>query len=510
MNETELASWLTQILKDLLDGKPTDVSQEELEREIQLVQDQSQQALYAGLLKLILAQKEASGFISELSQGNLEAEPPRKNRWASPYKQLHSNLTHLVWQVQRISEGDYNQKIDFLGDFSEYFNKLIAALKEKQKLEEDLVASEEKYRLIAENVTDVIWILNVTREKFTYYSPSIFALRGFTAEEAMEQSVYDGFLPASSPSVVDLFLARVKKFKENPGGEHVYTDQLQRPHKNGMLIWIEIATKFRFNSAGEVEILGVSRNIETRKRMEAEILRQNKQLAELNATKDKFFNIIAHDLKNPFNTIIGFSDLLMNRIKTFDENKVESIIKSIHTSSKNAFKLLENLLEWSKTQTGNIQFNPEDFVLESLVIEVIGYSENIAKNKNVTIDYNIGDSLIVRADRNMISTVLRNLLSNAIKFSNRNDRIEITAVRNDNEVEISVKDNGTGIHESTMEKLFMISEIVSQPGTENEQGTGIGLLLCQEFITQHGGRLWVESELGKGSDFRFTLPQGKK
>lgn len=238
----------------------------------------------------------------------------------------------------------------------------------------------------------------------------------------------------------------------------------------------------------------------------AEIELKNNTLEELNATKDKFFSIIAHDLKNSFNGILGTSDLLVASSGEYNHEETMTFVDMIHTSAQNAYKLLENLLEWSMSQTGRIDYKPQDIVLKKLVTE----NENIwgdqAKAKDISVRSEIPEGLIVVADKNMLNTILRNLVTNAIKFTYRGGKVTITAALKNNAIEISVSDTGIGMNESTKNKLFRINEKTSMPGTEQETGTGLGLLLCKEFVEKHTGKIWVESEPGKGSDFKFSIP----
>ncbi|NBC83170.1 MAG: response regulator [Bacteroidetes bacterium] len=230
------------------------------------------------------------------------------------------------------------------------------------------------------------------------------------------------------------------------------------------------------------------------------------ELSELNATKDKFFSIIAHDLKNPFNTLLGFSELLMTNLSNYSSSELEEFIGIIHQTSKNAYALLENLLEWSRSQTGRIKFQPDKLDMKLLVESTLQTVQNNALKKNITLLNQIKHPGTAFADENMIKTVIRNLLSNAIKFTDNEGEIKVYSKTEDNLIYITISDNGVGIKEKDLEKLFRIDVNHSTVGTENEMGTGLGLILCKEFIVKNGGEIWVESEYGKGSQFTFTLP----
>jgi signal transduction histidine kinase len=241
-------------------------------------------------------------------------------------------------------------------------------------------------------------------------------------------------------------------------------------------------------------------------RNEEEIKKQNYQLAELNATKNKFFSIIAHDLRGPFHGILGMSELLVKPDQDYSHEETNSFLKLIHQAANNAFNLLENLLEWSRTQTGKIDFKPIVFKVKSSIQTVINLTDNSAKAKQITLIDKVAYDFELFADFNMFNTILRNLITNAIKFTHRKGQISIEASQKNNEIEFAVSDTGIGMSEETMNKLFKISEKITSLGTESETGTGLGLLLCKEFVEKHGGKIKVESEPGKGSCFKFTLP----
>jgi signal transduction histidine kinase/streptogramin lyase len=240
--------------------------------------------------------------------------------------------------------------------------------------------------------------------------------------------------------------------------------------------------------------------------LERSVEMKTAELNELNASKDKFFSIIAHDLKNPFNTIIGFSEILSEEISSGNQVRSIEYANLIKTSAVQTFRLLENLLEWANSQTKKISYNPSDINLRELFTEDFNILNDMANRKNIDLKILIPESLMIRADRNMIKTVLRNLISNAIKFTAKGGKVEANAVISKKQVEITVSDNGIGMTKEIMGKLFRIDAKLSTRGTENEKGTGLGLFLCKEFVEKHGGRISVESEPGKGSIFRIILP----
>lgn len=230
-----------------------------------------------------------------------------------------------------------------------------------------------------------------------------------------------------------------------------------------------------------------------------------KNLKELNDTKDKFFSIIAHDLKNPFQSLLGFSETLYNERDQLDEEQIKEYSRLVFESSQNLFNLLGNLLQWAKSQLGSIKLSPVKMNLNDSVEDVISLFSILIEKKNIRIKNQIDPDLHVLADKHVISTVLRNIISNAIKFTNMGGWIILSASIENKKVRISVQDNGKGIKDEDIEKLFRIDQSYSTKGTENESGTGLGLILCKELINQSGGDIIVESTLGKGSKFEFTL-----
>jgi signal transduction histidine kinase len=229
-------------------------------------------------------------------------------------------------------------------------------------------------------------------------------------------------------------------------------------------------------------------------------------LSKLNATKDKLFTIIAHDLRSPFNCILGFTELLIENFKDYEEAEVEAFLTKISLSAQNTLVLLENLLNWAKSKTGQIDVKPEKVVLSSVVQEIFELSSLSAKNKDIVLNYAYLEEIIIFADLNMLKTIIRNLISNAIKFTNTDGQILVTASKKGKFIEIAVSDNGVGMDEGIRNKLFRQETHQTTLGTAGENGSGLGLMLCKEFVEKQGGEIWVQSVLGKGSVFRFSLP----
>jgi PAS domain S-box-containing protein len=237
--------------------------------------------------------------------------------------------------------------------------------------------------------------------------------------------------------------------------------------------------------------------------------RVNIELERLNKTKDKFFSIIAHDLKNPFHAIIGFSELLRKDFHSMDDEQKIGLLEMINVSSQSAYSLLENLLQWARSQTDKIKFTPENVDISEIVKSAVDLHMISAEKKKIRIKSHFREKHFVYADKNMVTTVIRNLIGNAIKFTRSKGKIEISCNDNEKNKEITISDNGIGIKKENLDNLFRIDAYYSTTGTLGESGTGLGLIICKEFIEKNGGNIKVVSEEGKGSAFTFSLPAGK-
>ena len=256
--------------------------------------------------------------------------------------------------------------------------------------------------------------------------------------------------------------------------------------------------------------LEIKRSRDTIAEQSAKLQKQNEELIQLNKTKNKFFSIIAHDLKSPFNNIIGFSSLLLRNKNNYSESKRNQFTKLIANSAQNAFTLLENLLEWSRAQTGHIEFFPSTFNIAAISDEIVALYANEAQRKQITLQSEINKEQTIFGDPNMIRSILRNLVSNALKFTNSSGIVSIQYFENEEYAGFLVQDSGIGMNSQEIEKILLPNQIYSTKGTDSEKGTGLGLMLCHEFVAQHHGTLELKSKESKGSTFSVLLPKEKK
>nr|HPN38020.1 PAS domain S-box protein [Melioribacteraceae bacterium] len=278
---------------------------------------------------------------------------------------------------------------------------------------------------------------------------------------------------------------------------------------NNEKVWFELSNSHIFIDNEPKLLLSIFHDITKRKQAEDEITKYSKRLEEVNAGKDKFFSIIAHELKSPFQSSLGISDILVNEFDSLDTQETKELITSLNRSLNNQFNLLKNLLDWSRLQSGRMECNPDNIIIKEVIEDVIYLLQNNIKNKLIKIEVNVEKSHIIIADYWMFRTVITNLIANAIKFTYNNGSIKIYSKVLEEEIEISVEDNGMGIDLDDMMKLFKIDCQITTIGTNNEKGTGLGLILCKEMIEKNNGKIGVESKLNLGSRFYFSLPKAK-
>ncbi len=285
-------------------------------------------------------------------------------------------------------------------------------------------------------------------------------------------------------------------------------------HSSGRIITFEISSTLLHDKKGKpLYFISHIKDITRQLEVEQQQIELNKRLSEMveelkeaNETRDKFMRIIAHDLRNPFNAIIGFTGLLSENVEQFGYDDIKKIAAEVHSTSLKTFKLLETLLEWSVVQKNKMEFNPIELNVREVFGTVINLVTAVANTKGITVNSRLKDDVIINADRNMLTTIVRNLMSNAIKFTPDNGLVEVDMRIADNSVLFSVTDTGVGMSEEQIASLFVNGSNISTLGTNSESGTGLGLLLCKEFVERHGGSIDVKSSVGKGSTFSFAIP----
>lgn len=360
---------------------------------------------------------------------------------------------------------------------------------ERHRAEENEI----KFKALSENSQDYITRFD-RKHRHTYINKAGIEVTGLMAEQIIgktpgETGIYDEKQSEIFKNTIEkVFTTKQPQFEQY---------SLKRESSIAYYDWRLFP---EYNDKNEVvSVLGVSRDITILKQSEIILL-------QLNADKDLFISILAHDLRNPFNTILGFSELLLEDIHKQDMKTIEKQIGIIHTISQKTFTLLEDLLLWAKSQSGKLDFKPQMLDFAETCQETIDIIKPNALSKKITVNYSSKGKIPLLADANMLKIVLRNLVSNAIKFTNPGGQIDIRTEQTASTLTVTVSDNGVGIAPGTINSLFDISQKITTAGTSNEKGTGLGLLLCKEFVEKHDGKIWVESVQGKGSDFKFTLP----
>jgi signal transduction histidine kinase len=366
--QTDLLDSLREIVCYILDGQKVPLGKLDL----QDTDHESLDLLRKELLSLARQYNDSHEFIQNLSKGKLDEDAPARNNFATPYKQLQSELRHLTWQINQISEGDLEQKVSFSGDFSQSMNRMIRTLRQNQKL------SRQNERMLQE-------------------------------------------------------------------------------------------------------------------------------LNDLNATKDRLFSIIAHDLKHPFNGILGFTELLLEALQRNQTTHLEEYATHVKKSAVQGYQLLIHLLDWAKLQTGRFKPVWETLNLKGLIEHIVDTEQSEADKKQIELSYSCPESLMVFADKMILEITFRNLIGNAIKYTQPGGCVRVVVQHMKRYVAVSVSDTGVGMSTELIQKLMLQNTIVSSKGTSNETGTGLGLMLCQSFLNKIGSKLHIISTLNVGTTVQFNL-----
>ena len=396
----------------------------------------------------------------------------------------------LIKMTIKPTPEELEQRIEFLESTILLQNKQLS----------DSENDKELFRLAFENANIGMCLVDLNGNLFKVNS-EMANIFGYPMQELEKMNVNDIAHP-NYKEVSPRFIMNASNGSES----HVIFEK-QYIHRNGNLVTCIVTSSAVCDATNKpMYFISHVQDITEKKNAERKLFEQNIELKKTNAEKDKFFSIIAHDLRSPFNAIVGMSEILVEQIKEKDFGGVEEYADIIIKSSYRAMDLLNNLMEWSQSQTGRMKFNPVYFDLNETINQIeLLLSEN-ARQKSLTINNALPPGVLVFADKPMINTVLRNLVSNAIKFTYHGGNIGISASTDNEGITVSISDNGIGMSKERIETLFHLDQSYSTSGTENETGTGLGLNLCKEFIDKHNGKLWVESTVGKGSTFHFSLP----
>ena len=373
---------------------------------------------------------------------------------------------------------------------------------EQKKAEQALMESNIKFLSLANNISGYIAYVNADTLQYEFVNDLYKKSFGIPEEKIIGSHIKDVIGEAN-------YQFALKYINEVKSGKSVFYENTF-DFASGKR-WIQTNYAPVTDSTGHITSIAVlSFDITESKQVQQALKNNERKLYQLNTDKDRFISILGHDLKNPFGNILGFSELLTDEIESLNKEEIEDIAKNINKSAKITYNLLEEILLWAKTQQGKIPFKPQILSFKDICKDTLEILISNANAKNISLNCSSSEQINVFADNEMLKTVLRNLVSNAIKFTKTGGAIIINAEVNPDNVTISVSDNGNGIPPENLAKLFNISEVLTTKGTAGETGTGLGLLLCKDFVEKLGGKIWVESESGKGSRFSFTMPNNYK
>ncbi|WP_304130812.1 ATP-binding protein [Ignavibacterium album] len=383
-------------------------------------------------------------------------------------------------------------------------NRIIQLTLFNHNIKKELIETKRRYELAVEAGKTGVWEY-IPSERRTVVDSGFLKLLGLKGEGKLtDEKDWANFVP-----VEDLQVISSKLNELISGRADNYSFEHRIINVDGELRWVSSKGKSVKDEEGNtVKIIGTVTDITDLKETERKLKHHSDELKRSNVAKDNFFSIIAHDLRNPFHTILGASELLANYSFEMNQEEIKETAQNIYRAASNVYNLLVNLLEWSRFQTGNLEVKKSQFNLCEIVNQVLElYSEQLERKK-LSVYRKCDETCYVFADKYMIESVVRNLISNALKFTPVGRSIEIICRNLDNDfVEFSVKDNGVGIPREIQQKLFQFDTQISTRGTEQEKGTGLGLVLCKDFIEKNDGTISFESEVGKGSIFKVKIPK---
>jgi PAS domain S-box-containing protein len=365
----------------------------------------------------------------------------------------------------------------------------------------DLAKANSQFNQLVSQLTDVIWSTNPDGSDFRDLSGSFERKFGFTEAEMNHDP--DLWMRIVHPE--DKKIAEKSALELTNSGNSV--SEYRIIGRDGKTSWINDRKSVLYDEADKpVKMGGVATDITERKIMEEKLRTKNEELEKINAEKDKFFSILAHDLRHPFNSLLGFTEMLMDDMPHLTQNQIYQVARSLRNSATSLFQLIENLLEWSRIQCKTIEFSPRALSLKSEILNNMSVIQDMVDKKCIGINYDDLDDLTIIADEYMFGAIVRNLVTNAVKFSYPGSEIRISCKpAGEERVVVSIADSGIGMDEEMVRDLFRLDANISRRGTCDEPSTGLGLQICKEFVGKHGGKIWAESRQGGGSTFHFTL-----
>ena len=377
----------------------------------------------------------------------------------------------------------------------------VSDITDRIQIEETLRNERLLLRTLIDNIPDSIYCMDLDCRKTLANTTDLFYMGAKSESEVIGKNDFDFYPKEIAEKFFEVDYSAIQSGKPLLNVEEYLVDI------NGNAHWLLTSKIPMYNNEGEITgLLGYGREITERKLAEEEIKEKNEQLQKLNASKDKLFSVIAHDLRSPFNGFLGLTQLMVEDLSTMTLEEIQTIALSMRNSATTLYRLLENLLQWSMLQQNRISFNPALIPLSPLVSDSIGMANLLATSKEIRISTNISDDILVFADSNMLLTILRNLVSNGVKFTKKGGQVIISAETLDNFTIISIEDSGIGMTPDMVNDLFRLDVNTSRKGTDGESSTGLGLIICKDFVEKHSGTMWVESEVGKGSTFCFSIP----
>ena len=403
----------------------------------------------------------------------------------------------LAWrcQILKDSKGNVTGAISSARDFTESKNVYEAMDKELNML-----------HTLIDTVPDRIYAKD-SHGMFIFCNKALVKRMGKSdRDEIIGKTDFD----LVQPDLAELYYASEQEIIRS--GQALINHEEPMGNISGTIRW-NLLTKvpLRDNQGKIIGVIGVGKDITDRKLAQEEITLKNEMLQTINDEKDKFFSILAHDLRSPLSSFLGLTQFLTEEIQNMTLDRIKKIVISMKDSAFNIYGLLENLLEWSRLKRGIMDFNPEKVNVKEISMECIEALTESANKKEIKISYSFPDDLEIFADSHMLQSIIRNLISNAIKFTPKTGEISVSAAsKPDNAIEFKIQDSGIGMNKELIDKLFVLNAKTNRKGTEGESSTGLGLLLCKEFIDKHNGNILVESKEGKGSVFSFTIPWSDK